>query len=166
MSRLDSAINRLTAQRDCLAMAASLIDGFDGPVLEIGLGNGRTYDHLHSLMPARRIFVFERQLAAHLDSTPPDADLLLGDLADTLPRARERIGARAVLAHADIGCGDEAVDRATAALLSRWLPGLLAPAGIVLCDQSLDSPRLEPLSPPASVAPDRYFCYRVAGDHE
>ena len=72
MSRLDSFIRRVTAQRDCLNAAAVLVRDLPGPVLEFGLGNGRTYDHLRSLLPDRQIFVFERQVAAHPDCIPPD----------------------------------------------------------------------------------------------
>ena len=53
MSRLDSFIRRLEAQRACLNRAAALISGIDGIVLELGLGNGRTYDHLRELFPDR-----------------------------------------------------------------------------------------------------------------
>jgi len=53
VSRLDSFIRRLEAQRACLDHAAGLIGGLDGVVLELGLGNGRTYDHLRSLFPSR-----------------------------------------------------------------------------------------------------------------
>ena len=72
MSRLDSFIRRLEAQRACLNMAASLVRGVDGAVLELGLGNGRTYDHLRQLFPERDIFVCERQIAAHPDCIPPE----------------------------------------------------------------------------------------------
>ena len=61
MSRLDAFIRRLQAQRTCLGLAADLVAGVPGPVLELGLGNGRTYDHLRELMPDREIFVLERQ---------------------------------------------------------------------------------------------------------
>jgi hypothetical protein len=54
MSRLDSLIRRIRAQRACLNRAADLIKGVPGPVLELGLGNGRTYDHLRELMPDGR----------------------------------------------------------------------------------------------------------------
>ena len=60
MTRLDSAIRRLEAQRACLDRAAALVRGVPGPVLELGLGNGRTYDHLRARLPGRDIFVFER----------------------------------------------------------------------------------------------------------
>ncbi|MGH6887075.1 MAG: class I SAM-dependent methyltransferase, partial [Geminicoccales bacterium] len=49
MSRLDSFIRRLEAQRACLDLAAARIADLPGPVLELGLGNGRTYDHLREL---------------------------------------------------------------------------------------------------------------------
>ena len=55
MSRLDSFIRRLEAQRACLNRAAELIRDIDGFVLELGLGNGRTYDHLRELFPDRDI---------------------------------------------------------------------------------------------------------------
>ena len=60
MSRLDSFIRRLEAQRACLGFVAGQIRDVAGPVLEFGLGNGRTYDHLRELLPERDIFVFER----------------------------------------------------------------------------------------------------------
>lgn len=164
MSRLDSAIRRLEAQRDCLAAAAGEIKDRSGPVLEIGLGNGRTYDHLKALLPDREIFVFERQVAAHPDSTPPPARLILGDLGDTLPKARERINAPACLAHADIGCGDPDIDARIASLLAHWLPELLSKDAVVLCDQPLSSEHLVEKALPASVAGGRYHYYAVAGN--
>ncbi len=71
MSRLDSFIRRMIAQRDCLAAAARLIGDIPGPVLELGLGNGRTYDHLREILPGREIFVFDRRVAAHPDGVAP-----------------------------------------------------------------------------------------------
>ncbi len=55
----------MTAQRDCLALAARLVADVPGPVLELGLGNGRTYDHLREILPGREIFVFDRRVAAN-----------------------------------------------------------------------------------------------------
>ena len=101
MSRLDSFIRRLEAQRACLELAADLIAGLDGEVLELGLGNGRTYDHLRKLFPHRKIYVCERAVAAHPDCVPPSALLLLGDMRETLPAVRARLADRVVLAHLD-----------------------------------------------------------------
>ncbi|MCI0430351.1 MAG: class I SAM-dependent methyltransferase [Rhodospirillales bacterium] len=160
MSRLDSVIRRLSAQRACLDAAAERINELPGPVLEIGLGNGRTYDHLRERLPSRAILVFDRVIAAHPDCVPPQELLFLGELEDTLRQARERIGATAALAHADIGSGRAAQDQAVAALLSRMLPLLMRPNGIVVSDQALSGEAFvaEPL--PRDIAPGRYFLYR------
>ena len=57
MSRLDSFIARMEAQRDCLNFLQAPVSALSGPILEIGLGNGRTYDHLRQLFPGRDIYV-------------------------------------------------------------------------------------------------------------
>ena len=163
MSRLDSFIRRITAQRDCLDHAAGLIAGIDGVVLELGLGNGRTYDHLRELLPGREIFVFDRQIAAHPDCIPDDAHMLLGDFGETLAAARQRLGGTAVLAHCDIGSGDAAANARMAAFLGDALGPLMRPGGIVLSDQEMRVAAWTPLPLPAGVAPDRYFMWRAGG---
>ena len=164
MSRLDSFIRRLEAQRACLNQAARAIADLPGPVLELGLGNGRTYDHLRELLPAREIFVFERQLAAHPASMPDDAHLILGEIRETLPRAGVRIGAPAALVHSDIGTGDAVQNTELAAWLAQVLPALLAPDALVISDQPMQAGTLAPLPPPEAVARERYFLYRYALD--
>ena len=160
MSRLDSFIRRLTAQRACLEAAFRLIADRPGPVLELGLGNGRTYDHLRSNLADREIFVFERQVLAHPDCVPDDTHLFLGDFHDTIPDASSRIGAPAVLAHCDIGSGDAAATAALAGWLGPALVGLLGDGAIVLADQPLQAPGLTALALPETVAPGRYHMYR------
>ena len=59
-NRLEQMIRRLTAQRNCLEFAAEMVAGLPGPVLEFGLGKGRTYDFLRERFSEREIFVFER----------------------------------------------------------------------------------------------------------
>ena len=78
MSRLDSFIARMQAQRDCLNFLKPGVEALAGPILEVGLGNGRTYDHLRTLFPGRDIYVFERKVAAHPDCIPPAERLFLG----------------------------------------------------------------------------------------
>ena len=160
MSRLDSVIRRLEAQRACLDWACAEIAELPGPVLELGLGNGRTYDHLRSRLPGRAIYAFDRQLAAHPDCVPDAAHLLLGDFAETLPRWCQRVGAQAALIHADIGSGDAAATAALAAWLGPLLAPVLAPGGIVLGDQPLVIAGVVAVAPPPSVADGRYFVYR------
>jgi predicted O-methyltransferase YrrM len=161
VSRLDSFIRRLQAQRACLDHAAELIGDVPGPVLELGLGNGRTYDHLRERLPEREIYVCERQVAAHADCIPPARFLIIGDVRETLPQARARIGATVALVHADLGSGDAEANRRQAAQLAPLIVDLLRPGGIVVSDQALSTPRLRPLELPAGVKSGRYFLYRV-----
>ncbi|MBT4489223.1 MAG: hypothetical protein HOK30_21445 [Rhodospirillaceae bacterium] len=162
MSRLDSAIRRLQAQRACLDWAVGEIAGQGGPVLELGLGNGRTFDHLRARLPEREIFVFEREVAAHPDCIPDDDHLLLGDFHDSLPGALGRIGARAALAHCDIGSGDRALTARLAAFVGPALAPILAPGAVVVADQPLQIPRGRSVSLPDGVAPGRYHLYRMS----
>ncbi|HTO84184.1 MAG TPA: class I SAM-dependent methyltransferase [Methylomirabilota bacterium] len=161
MSRLDSFIRRMQAQRACLDHAAELIRDLPGPVLELGLGNGRTYDHLCQRLPERTIFAFDRQLAAHPASIPPPGHLLLGEIGDTLPAMYARIGATAALVHIDIGSGDAAANARLAAFISPQVERLVAPGGVVLSDQALIVSRLQPADLPAGVSPGRYHLYRA-----
>src|SRR5262249_1478062 len=109
MSRLDSFIRPMQAQRACLDYAARLISALPGNVLEFGLGNGRTYDHLRQQLPARDIYVFDRQLTTHRSCVPPAGRLFLGDVIHTLPVAVARLGSNTALANVDIGTGDDGV---------------------------------------------------------
>jgi len=160
MSRLDSAIRRLKAQRTCLEHAVGLIRGVPGPVVELGLGNGRTYDHLRQILPDREIFALDRQVDAHPDCVPDPAHLLLGDFADTLPTALARVGARAALIHADTGTGEAARNARLAAWLTPHLVALAAPGGIILSDQALVALAPQALELPEGVPLGRYYLYR------
>ncbi len=160
MSRLDSFIRRLEAQRACLDRAAELIRDIDGFVLELGLGNGRTYDHLRSLFPDRAIYVCERRIAAHPDCVPPPEMLILGDMRETLRAAVGRLGGRVAFAHLDVGTGDAAANQALAAELTPSLMPLLCPGAVLAADPSIDCPDLEALPLPAGIAPGRYHLYR------
>jgi len=161
VSRLDSVIRRLKAQRACLGRAAELIADQPGPVLELGLGNGRTYDHLREILPGREIYCFDRQIAAHPDCIPDDGHMFLGDLSETLPRAVERLGPSAVLAHVDIGSGDKEASLALGAWLSETLPALLAPGAVVVSDQPVPQPAWRTLELPEGVSAGRYHMQTV-----
>ena len=160
MSRLDSFIRRLEAQRACLDLAAHLVRELDGDVLELGLGNGRTYDHLRQLFPDRKIYVFDRRVAAHPDCVPPAELLLLGDMRDTLQTASELLGSRVALAHLDPATGDGAASRALAAELAPLIMPLLRPGGMLVSEPAIARDELSPVPLPESVAPGRYNLYR------
>ncbi|HSR72771.1 MAG TPA: class I SAM-dependent methyltransferase [Kiloniellales bacterium] len=161
MSRLDSAIRRLEAQRACIDRAAALVADLPGPVLELGLGNGRTYDHLRKLFPEREIFVFDRQVAAHPDCVPDEAHLVLGDIETTLPAFAERFANRVALVHSDIGTGEDETNRRIAGLIAQQLPRLLCRGGLAVSDQPLEFADASRLPPPEGVKPNRYFTYRL-----
>ena len=160
MSRLDSFIRRLEAQRACLNHVAALIAGLDGAVLELGLGNGRTYDHLRSLFPGRDIYVCERQVAAHPDCVPPPDRLILGDMRETLPATHARLGGRVALAHLDVGTADAAANQILAAELMPLIMPLLCAGGVMVSDPPLDRAEFEMLPLPDGIAPGRYHLYR------
>ena len=161
MSRLDSFIARMQAQRDCLNFLKPMIDAVPGPILEVGLGNGRTYDHLRGLFPDRDIYVFERQVAAHPDCIPPADRLFLGEARQSIPRATRQLGAVAALIHTDLGTGDHAANTALGAWLGPALDALAASGGYVLANQPLAVPRWQRQPEPPGVPKDRYFLYRV-----
>jgi hypothetical protein len=161
VSRLDSFIRRLEAQRACLDRAAALIAALAGPVLEFGLGNGRTYDHLRTILPGRDIFVFERTVAAHPDCVPPSDRLILGDLRDTLPASRDRFAGNAALAHLDIATGETEASLALAASLAQLIAPLLREGAIVVSEPPLVLAGWRALALPAGVKPGRYHLYRV-----
>jgi trans-aconitate methyltransferase len=157
MSRLDSFIRRLTAQRDILDHVANDVAQLAGPILELGLGNGRTFDHLRECFPGRRVIAFDRAANASAHSMPPADDLVLGEIEETAQAFR---GIDAALAHADIGTGYPDKD----AITLRWLPQLMAgvvvSGGVAVSGLPLDHPDLVRLPLPAGIQEDRYFLYR------
>jgi hypothetical protein len=157
MSRLDSFIRRIIAQRDILDYISTEVARLEGPILELGLGNGRTYDHLRERLPGRRIVAFDRVLAAHRRSTPDAEDLVIGEIRET---ATAMAGIGAALVHADIGTGYADKDAATLTWLPDLTAKLLRPEGIAVSGLPLDHPELEPLPLPDQVPKDRYFLYR------
>lgn len=163
MSRLDSFINRVIAQRECLNFACGEIAALDGVVFELGLGNGRTFDHIRCLLPDSEIFVFERKPAAHPDSTPDKDHLFIGEVTETLPAAIERFAGKVALLHSDLGTADLVENARLAAFLRETIPALLMPDAIVLCDPELHLGNAERLPLPGSVQKDRYYMYRWKG---
>ncbi|MBV9824930.1 MAG: hypothetical protein JO001_04495 [Alphaproteobacteria bacterium] len=160
MSRLDSFIRRLEAQRACLNSAVARIRDIPGYILELGLGNGRTFDHLRELLPDRDIYVCERRVAAHPDCVPPPDRLILGDMRETLASAGEWLEGRVALMHFDVGTGDAAGNVVLAAELTPLIVPLLCEGAILVSDPEISSALLKPMDLPQGVAPGRYRMYR------
>jgi S-adenosyl-L-methionine methyltransferase len=163
VTRLDSFIRRLEAQRACLDRAAELVRDVAGEVLELGLGNGRTYDHLRKLLPQRRVYVCERRVRAHPDCVPPDEQLLLGDMRETLLAARPRLGGRIALAHFDAADGNVDQSRRLAEEVAPRILPLLCPGAVLVSEPAMALAGLLPLPLPAGVAAGRYHLYRCDG---
>lgn len=158
MSRLESMRRRLDAQIDGINWAADLIRDMQGDVLEMGLGNGRTYDHLRQEIPNRRIWVIDRVLKPHPSCIPPDRDFLKGE-ADAMLAQLARDGRRMALAHYDFGHGVKHLDVAEGGALSPLIAAVMVPGGLVLSQQPLVG--FEQIKGPDTIDPDRYLFYRA-----
>lgn len=160
MSRLDIFINRMVSQRACLEHAAGLTQGMTGPVFELGLGNGRTYHHMCEIMPERDIYVFERAIASHPDSTPSEDRVFLGDVFETLPQALARFGPTASLIHADLGGHNAAKNVTFAKRISPVIEPMLAVGGLMLSSDRMFFEGLEEQPLPPEAVAGRVFIYK------
>ena len=158
MSRLESMRRRLTAQIDGINWAAAQIADTPGDVLEMGLGNGRTYDHLRQEIPDRRIWVIDRVLKCHPSCVPPAKTFLQGE-ADAMLQRLHADGHKMALAHYDFGYGVKEKDVAEGAALSPHIAAVMVPGGLVLSQQPLTG--LEQISGPDTIDPERYLFYRA-----
>ncbi len=160
MSRLDDFIRRMTAQKLLLEYVASLLEGLAGPVFELGLGNGRTFDHLREVLPGREIFVFDRAISAHPQCVPDGDHMILGEIRDTLRFCHPRTRVPAALIHVDLGTGDPTADMAKANWLAEALVDHSAVGGYVVADLPIDHPAFEKLPQPDAAAGSRQQIYR------
>lgn len=158
MSRLDSMMRRLAAQRDGLEWGHKLVADVAGGYLDMGLGNGRTYDHIREIAPDRRIWVIDRALNCHPSCIPPKEDFLEGEAEDMLKKLAEQ-GAKIALGHYDFGFGVKEKDVAEAARLSPLIAEVMVPGGVLISGQPLVG--FEQVSGPDTIAPDRYCFYRT-----
>ncbi|MFD1744961.1 class I SAM-dependent methyltransferase [Rhizobium helianthi] len=157
MSRLDSFINRMSAQRDLLNHVRDDLAIPEGPIFEIGLGNGRTFSHLRENFPNRRVIAFDRKLASHNSATPDPQDFVEGEIRES---GQAFIGAGAALVHADIGTGYDDKDAITMTWLPQMVAGMLTTGGVAVSGLPLEHPHLEELPRLPTVAEGRYFHYR------
>lgn len=158
MSRLDTFINRMSAQRDILNhVAHDLGLPPQGDVLEVGLGNGRTYSHLRELFADRRAIAFDRAMNAHRSSAPHEDDFVMGEINETGLRFA---GTGAALVHADIGTGYPDKDAITLSWLPQMVVAMLQSGGYAVSGLPLEHPELDELPRLPTVNEGRYFMYR------
>jgi hypothetical protein len=159
-SRLERMLARLSMQKACLEFARSELSGSRGVILELGLGKGRTYDHLRKLFSAREIYVFDQTLHAPSDCIPDAGHLWLGDFRETLADPR-LVGLEVILVHADIGSEDLASDARLASELAPLIDRLVTAGALVLSDREMRIPRWRTLPLPGAANDWCYFMYRV-----
>ncbi len=160
MSRLDVFIDRMVSQRACMNHAIAATAHLPGPIFELGLGNGRTYDHLREIAGGREIYVFERAVASNPASTPPPDRTILGDVMQTLPLALTRFGATASVIHADLGGHDLGRNDAFARRISPLIEPLLAVGGLMVSSDRMYFDGLSEIALPTGAVPGRCFIYR------
>ena len=151
----------MQAQRDCLNAAAGMIAGVPGSVFDLGLGNGRTFDHLRETLPDREVFVFDRVVNANPKSTPDADHLFLGEVVDQLAAQQDRFAGGVALVHSDLGTGTAEDAPLTAALIPLLRP-LLARGAVLVANNPFPDAGWELLPLPDAVPAERYFMYRVA----
>nr|WP_058283288.1 class I SAM-dependent methyltransferase [Ruegeria denitrificans] len=150
----------MVSQRACLDFAIAETRSMPGPVFELGLGNGRTYHHMVQNVKGRPVYVFERAVASHPDSTPPEDRVILGDVRETLPAALRRFGATASVIHADLGGHNREKNDAFARFVSPLIQPLLAEGGLMVSSDRTYFDDLTELPLPPGAVQGRCFVYR------
>jgi S-adenosyl-L-methionine methyltransferase len=164
ISRLEKLLFRLEAQHACLAWAFKQIEVQPGIVFEMGLGHGRTYDHLRKHMPGREIYVFERKVDSYPDCTPPGSHTILGEISETLPKAAERFKGQVILAHSDVGSFEAEHNARMSGIVSKNLAPALAKGALIMSDLPLEVPGTARLPLPQGAREERYYVYRYTAD--
>ena len=157
MSRLESFRRRLTAQIDGINWAIEQSKDIKGDILEMGLGNGRTYDHLRENTD-RRIWVIDRILQCHPSCVPPEADFLKGE-ADAMLERLATEGAQIAFAHYDFGFGVKEKDVEEGGRLSPRIKAVMVPGGMIVSQQPMVG--FTRIQGPETIIGDRYHFYRV-----
>lgn len=161
MTRLDLFIARMVSQRACIDHALALTAEMAGPVYELGLGNGRTFDHIRANVKRRDIYVFERAVASNPASTPSDEQLVLGDVFETLPMMLAKHGPIASFAHADLGGHNLKKNDEFARAISPSIEAVLAPGGIMVSSDAMYFEKLVELPRPEGAMEGRAFTYQM-----
>ena len=165
MSKLESFIRRMTAQRDYLNHAAELIKDIPGVVFELGLGNGRTYDHLCQILPNRDIYVFDRRVASFPSCTPPPDHMFVGEILHTLKKAEKSFVQKVALVHIDLGTSDPSKKNYMDLIdsISDSLESVLLPGAVVVSNIRFNGECFHAIPETSGVKEGRYFLYGFLG---
>ena len=116
---------------------------------------------LRTLLAHREIYAFDHLVHCPDDVRPPDDNLMLGDVRDTLAAAAKRFGRTAALVHVDIGTTSYDEDGVDATVIAPLLAPLVVPGGLVLSDRELSHRQWGTIPLPASTNGYPYFIYRA-----
>jgi len=161
VSRLDRTIARLQAQKYSIEAAAAALEKTPGVIFELGLGSGRTFDHLRTIFPDRQILVFEQAVGTAPSYTPTAEQLILGEITTTLQQAVEQYTDSVALIHADIGGPDHLANAQLARALSQHYPRLLVHGGWLIANRAeAVFAGSSPITLPNEVAADHCYLFR------
>ena len=139
MSRLEDLAHRFLTQQAALNRAVELIEPMEGIVVELGLGKGRSFDHLRERLPGRDIYVFDHELSCEPELAPPSEFRVFGEITRTLPAFCRQFAARAVLVHSDIGTRHREQDMPLVEFVAESLDILLKQGAVVASDRPMEN---------------------------
>ena len=137
MSRLEDLTYRFLTQWAVLDRAVEIIAELDGIIVELGLGKGRTFDHLRERMPDREIFVFDHELSCEREFAPSSEFWVFGDIKSTLPKFCEPRRGKVALVHSDIGSRDRKRDMPLVEFVAGHLSLIMKDGGVIASDRPM-----------------------------
>jgi hypothetical protein len=153
-SRLDGFIDRMKAQRDCLDAAGAALSLMPGDAVELGVGAGRTLDHILGRCPGASVHLFDWKIGRVTAPVVPH----VGDIRETLPAHAAANRGRAKLVHSDVVGGPEADPRLMLDLADQ-IVRLLASGGFLVSNTETLHGELRPLALPKGIRKRKYFMY-------
>jgi len=160
MSRLEDLIHRFTVQKSHLDRAIALCKDIEGLVIEVGLGSGRSFDHLREKLNNNPIFTFDYRVETHPGCAPREEQCILGDIEETLPKFSNSRSGQAALIHMDIGTKKYDEDIVLYQKLTPAIIKLMAPKALLVSDRPISDQSLKELEPFGANHPWKYFSYQ------
>lgn len=140
MSRLEEMVARYTSQRDILNFSLDMIPVGEGLIgIELGLGSGRTYDHLREKLPEMQIFTFDRKCEIHPRIQHPGKYFIEGEITSTFPAFAKKHKDAASFVHIDLGTSQKEQDQKLYQELEPSIREILIQDGLLISDRPFSS---------------------------
>lgn len=160
MSRLEDLTHRFLAQQAALNLGVELIADVDGIIVELGLGKGRTFDHLRERLSARAIYVFDHELSCEPEYAPAPEYRMFGNITETLPTFCDRFPGQAALIHCDVGTRDRESDQPLVDFIATQFEILITAGGVVVSDRPMERSAWSTLASLPEMQRFPYYMYR------